>query len=129
MFRMMEGFERIDQWLIGLVWLVTWPVRIVWRLIAGLAALVLPRSLVNSLSGVAVAWSRFQRWLVDSVWGLVELLNLDGLMRWLAWLTQPLWRPIAAVGGFLFAWIATRPYKDMAWVAPCLRCCCQSSGP
>ena len=118
--RAFEGFERLDQWLLGLLYLLTWPIRVAWRLVIGLLGFVLPAKAFDSVVHVGPALIRVQRRVVAGLWELIERLNLDGPMRRLAWLTQPLWRPIAAVGGFFFAWLATRRYKQMLWGLPVL---------
>jgi tetratricopeptide (TPR) repeat protein len=113
LFRVTEGFERVEDLLIGLVRLLTWPFRMVWRLFAGIAGALVPASLIDSLAGSIHGAGA-------ALWGLAERLNLDVPARWLAWALQPVWRPIAAVGGFLYSWLATRPYRSMAWGVPAI---------
>ncbi len=119
-FRIAEKFENVEDWLFGLWRLITWPLRMIWRLLAGLVSLIVPASLRAKFSGILGPWFRFTDWVGKAVWEFVEWLNLDAATRWLVWLLQPVWRPLAAVGGFFYAWFATRPYKQMLWGAPIL---------
>jgi tetratricopeptide (TPR) repeat protein len=119
-FHMLEGFERVEDWLLGLFWLVTWPLRMVWRLIAGLGRLIVPAAVRDAVGNRLVGLERLLHEAGAAAWRLVEWLNLDGLVRWLVWGLQPVWRPIAALLGFGWAWFATRPYKQMLWGLPVL---------
>ena len=119
-FHMLEGFERVEDWLLGLFWLITWPIRMVWRLVAGLGRLVLPAAVREAIGKRLAGVDHFLHGAGAAAWRLVEWLNLDGLMRWLAWALQPVWRPIAGLLGFGYTWFATRPYKQMLWGLPVL---------
>jgi tetratricopeptide (TPR) repeat protein len=115
-----EGLDRVEGLLLGLWRCVTWPVRMIGRGLAAVARLIVPESVAMG------AGQRLDRWRAglqrsgSAAWALLERLNLDAPMRWLAWLLQPLWRPLAAVGGFAYAWAVTRPYRQMAWGLPAL---------
>ena len=108
-----EGFERAEGGLFALGRIITWPVRIIGRLVMGIGRLLAPEWLRD-------AWHRLVRGLIRGVGKTVDVLNLDGLIRWVVWLSQPLWRPVAAVVGFFYAWFATRPYRQMLWGLPAL---------
>ncbi|RIK78048.1 MAG: hypothetical protein DCC67_12035, partial [Planctomycetota bacterium] len=113
MFRDQQGLESIEHWLVALARVLLWPVRLVWRLAAALAGLVVPASIRDAAGGIS---GRMAGRLV----ALAEWLNLDRAIGWLVWLAQPLWRPLAALGGFAFVWLSTRPYRRMAWGVPAL---------
>jgi tetratricopeptide (TPR) repeat protein len=55
-----------------------------------------------------------------AAWHLLERLNFDRPVRGLVWLLQPVWRPLASLFGFAYAWLATRPYKQLVWGVPAL---------
>jgi tetratricopeptide (TPR) repeat protein len=119
-FHVVEHFERIEDLFVALWRLATWPFRLLGRLLVAVANLVLPASGREFLGRGIAGWFRFQHSLGQSTWRLVEWLNLDAAARGMAWVTQPLWRPVAAVGGFFYAWMMTRPYRQMVWGAPVL---------
>ena len=109
-----ERFERVEDWLVGLVRLVTWPLRMAGRMLGALV----PASLRDRAAGTFGRLGGAAERLGAGLWRLVERLNLDAPIRWLAWLLQPVWRPVAAVLGFLYAWTVTRPYRTMLWGLP-----------
>jgi hypothetical protein len=111
-----ERFERIEDLFVALWRLATWP----FSLLVAVVNLVLPTGVREFLGSGIAGWLGFQHWLGQSTWRLVEWLNLDAAAQGMAWVTQPLWRPVAAVGGFLYAWMMTRPYRQMAWSVPVL---------
>jgi tetratricopeptide (TPR) repeat protein len=119
-FYVVEHFERVEDVFAALGRLVTWPVRILGRLVAAVATRILPASVRDFVGSGVSGWFRFQHWLGEAIWRLIEWLNLDAATRWIVWLSQPLWRPVVAVGGFLYAWMMTRPYRQMVWGAPVL---------
>ncbi|MCA9261980.1 MAG: hypothetical protein KDA61_22335, partial [Planctomycetales bacterium] len=84
----------------------------------GVAAIPLPlrQALMRPMF---VLWGVQQR-LVWSVMVAAESLNFDRALWWAIWFAQPLWRPIAAVVGFLNAWFVTRDWGRMAWGVPAL---------
>lgn len=98
----------------ALVWMLirglTWPFRLVKRL--------LPDWLLRMVAApfVWVAWlmSAAGYWLMR----MAGWLNLDVIVYWLIWLTQPIWRPFAAIGGFFIAWVNTRYWRGMLWGVP-----------
>lgn len=125
---LVSPFERFFAWLgdllvrggggggqveSGLVRLLSWPFRAVWSLLAAAGRLLFPESLRDG-------WHRLTSGIANGAARLVDVLNLDGPVRWIVWATQPLWRPIAAVVGFIYAWLSTRPYRQMAWGLPAL---------
>ncbi len=113
-----EHVEGIEGWALSIGSALLWPVRMAWRLMAWLADAVLPKSLRNVLSAPFRGLANLGPWLGGLFVGLAEKLNLDGPLLKLAQWTKPLWYPFAAVGGFLSAWIATRPYKQLLWGLP-----------
>lgn len=53
------------------------------------------------------------RWLQ-----LSEKLNLDRPLLWFVGFSQPLWRPVAAIVGFVYAWFVTRSWRQAAGGLP-----------
>ena len=49
-----------------------------------------------------------------------EWLNLDGILIRAGRLSKPFWYPFVAIGGFLVAWVSTRPAKQLLWALPAL---------
>jgi Flp pilus assembly protein TadD len=119
-FRLLEHFERVEDGLAAVGRALAWPFRMAGRGVAAAALAIVPAGLRERLGHAAAAWHAWRIRAGQAAWAVVERLNLDGPARRVAWLLQPVWRPIAAVGGFLYAWAATRPYRRMAWAAPAL---------
>jgi tetratricopeptide (TPR) repeat protein len=113
-----ERLDRADSLLASLVRLLTWPVRVLGRGLAALGGVLLPRSVRRAAAAPFRRIARAGASIGGGLWRLIERLNLDGVFLWLAWLTQPVWRPIAALGGFLYAWTSTRDYRGMLWGIP-----------
>jgi tetratricopeptide (TPR) repeat protein len=120
--RLLEATENIDSIevvLTGIVRLVTWPFRLLFRTVRG-AAGWLPEPVA-----AAIAWPLrrvrwLQGWLLHNIVVIAEALNLDRVVLALVWVTQPVWRPIAAVLGFAHAWLVTRDWRQMLWGLPAL---------
>ena len=93
--------EHVESLLLQLVRLVFWPLRLVGRVLQA----ILPAALVRLIAGGADGMRRFLGRAGRLLLQLAETLNLDRVVFWLVWLLQPLWRPVAAVGGFVQAWI------------------------
>lgn len=119
-FHMFEQFECVEDWLRAVVRLATWPLRITWRLAAAAARLVVPATMAASLGRWHEASIYYRKRVAAATWELAERLNLDAPLRWLAWLLQPVWRPLASIVGFGYAWALTRPYRKMMWGLPVL---------
>ncbi|MBA3483519.1 MAG: hypothetical protein H0T51_17065, partial [Pirellulales bacterium] len=120
LFRVTEGFENIEGWFLRLAKLGLWPLRVVRRAVVGLTGMLLPGPLKRGLAGLTRGLGRLNRSFARGLVTLVERLNLDAPIRWLVWLLQPAWRPVAAIGGFVYAWLVTRPYRQMLWGLPAL---------
>src|SRR5687768_11061052 len=71
-----DGVERIESIFVRLGWALAWPVRRLWRLLAGVADGLVPGSVREAL---AAADQRFSRGFVRTA----EVLNLDGVVLWL----------------------------------------------
>lgn len=116
--RSFDKLDRVDELLLGLLRLALWPFRMLWRALVGLVRLVTPQPVRQFF--VQATFSGRAR-LANS-WGalvrLAESLNLDRPIRWLVWLLQPIWRPIAAVLGFVYAFLASRNYRQALWGVP-----------
>jgi tetratricopeptide (TPR) repeat protein len=115
-----ENFNRVEDWILALGKIALWPFATFWRLIIWMSDLLLPAALRKAPASLASRVGRLGRSFGRGAVKLAERFNLDIPFRWAAWLLQPLWRPIAAVGGFLYVWLATRPYRQMAWGVPAL---------
>jgi tetratricopeptide (TPR) repeat protein len=113
-----SGSERFEDWMGNLGGALAWPFRALGRGLGKWTRLLLPESLRGLLAAPfrdLGRWSRqLGRWIVRAA----EAVNLDRPVLWLVWLLQPVWRPIAAIGGFLHAWAETRNYKQMLWGLP-----------
>ncbi|MCA9261981.1 MAG: hypothetical protein KDA61_22340 [Planctomycetales bacterium] len=114
--RASDGGDLVHGVTSGIGRALTWP----FRMIGSVLRRIVPWSVVDSLDEL---WTRFHyhrtqavNWIVAAV----ERLNLDGPLKRIAWTTQPIWHPIAAVLGFLNAWLVTRKWKQLAWGAPAL---------
>jgi predicted Zn-dependent protease len=115
-----EGLEQIDSLLVGITRLLTWPFRLTWRLLVGLTGLVAPPWLRTAVAAPFVHSGAAWRRVKFGAWELIERLNLDAPVLGLVWVTQPFWRPVAAVAGFLYAWLVTRTYRQFLWGLPAL---------
>ncbi|QDS96970.1 tetratricopeptide repeat protein [Adhaeretor mobilis] len=100
-------------------WL-TWPFRAVGRLIAAVGRGILPEAIREKLASMGSWLSALPTRMVAAVLHASEALNLDRPLLGLVWLLQPLWRPIAAVGGFAYAWFTTREWRQLKWALPAL---------
>jgi tetratricopeptide (TPR) repeat protein len=119
-FYIVEHFERVEDVFAAMGRLATWPVRMLGRVVAAVATRILPASVRDFVGRGVAGWFRLQHWLGEAIWRLIEWLNLDAATSWIVWLSQPVWRPIVAVGGLLYAWLMTRPYRQMVWGVPIL---------
>lgn len=93
---------------------ITWPFRLVGRLLTVAGRAVLPESVRDRLGSVGSLPARF----LGKVLQASEALNLDRPLLWLVWLLQPLWRPVAALGGFVYAWFITRHWRQLLMAIP-----------
>jgi tetratricopeptide (TPR) repeat protein len=117
-FALSERLNDVDSVLLALVAVVTWPLRMLWRLIAAIGSALFPQSVRRGVEAPVAKVGEMSHRAGAGIGGLLEKLNLDGLVMWIVWLTQPIWRPIAAVGGFVYAWLATRRYRGLLWGIP-----------
>lgn len=95
---------------------VTWPFRMFGRMLAALGRAVLPESVRDRLGSLGSLPARFFAKLLQAS----EALNLDRPLLWLVWLLQPFWRPVAALGGFVYAWFITRHWRQLLMAVPAL---------
>jgi hypothetical protein len=109
--RLFEGVDRFDDLAIGVGKLLAWPFVAVWRLLRGIGRLIVPESVANAFAAVPGRIGAGALWLAEAI-------NLDIFVQWGIWLTQPLWVPIAALLGFLNAWLTTRNWRNMLWGLP-----------
>ncbi len=115
-----ERLEGLESLFLDLLRFITWPLRQLWRIVAGIVALLMPAAVRRPLANLAARVIALQSIVWQSLVELAEWLNLDSLVRWLVWLLQPVWRPVATLLGFVYAWLATRPYRQMLWGLPAL---------
>ncbi len=109
-----EGFfDQAGSWLF-------WPFRMLGRAVAALGRLCLPEAVREALANFMGGLSAVPARLLNALLHASEALNLDRPVLWLIWLLQPLWRPIAALGGFLYGWFVTRQWFAMRWGLPAL---------
>ena len=119
-----EHAQGVDSIFLRIGKLLLWPLLAVGRLLSWLAAAILPES-VREVLGAPFRWAgRIYDAVQGGFWKAVEGLNLDGLVHWIVWLLIPVWRPIAAVGGFLIAWLNTRNYRLLLWGLPAFLLAC-----
>ena len=114
------GSERFEDSMGSVGQLLTWPFRAIGRLSNTLAASLLPESFRKLVTAPFRGLGHFSRRLGPGLMHAAEAVNLDRPVLWFVWLLQPIWRPIAAIGGFFYAWGATRNYKQMLWGLPAL---------
>ena len=106
-----EGADRIGGVFGRLVSGLTWPFRAVGK---GL----FPKSARKYLLTLGDRRRFLTHRIIDSVMWLIEALNLDRFVQGLLWFLQPLWRPIASVVIFTYAWLETRHWLQMRWGIP-----------
>jgi tetratricopeptide (TPR) repeat protein len=112
-----ERFEGIDSLFLWIGYVLAWPVRLIWRLLSAGAALM-PDSVRSVLAAPFRLVQFVVRAIVVSFMRAAEALNLDGIVLWLVKWTRPVWYPIAALLGFMSAWLATRNFKQLLWALP-----------
>jgi tetratricopeptide (TPR) repeat protein len=117
-FALSERLNHADSLLLGIAKILAWPFLAVGRLIRALGAMLLPERLRHVAAAPFSKSANLLHRTGAALWSLTEKLNLDGLVLFLVWITKPLWRPLAAVGGFVFAWLATRRYRGLLWGLP-----------
>jgi len=120
LFRAAEGFHRVEDWLLAMGKLILWPFSTLVRGLAWMGGLLVPGPLKRGLSRLMRRLDTVRRRFARGALAVAERLNLDGAVRRVVWLAQPVWRPVAAVGGFVYAWLVTRPYRQMLWGLPAL---------
>ena len=107
-----EHVDRVESLFLRLFLLLTWPLRMLGRLLLA----ILPEPLVNLFASLG---SLFQR-AGMAVLHLAERLNLDRAVMWLVWLFQPIWRPLASIGLFAYCWLETREYRRGLMALPAI---------
>lgn len=108
--RVLSATERVDHvesLVVRVLRFVFWPVLLLGRIFKLLLPAVVVdafASLANSLRGLFVR-------VGSGLLHLAEMLNLDRLVLAIVWLTQPIWRPLFALGEFFVSWVNTREYR------------------
>ncbi len=109
-----ERFERVEGLLFFVVRVLLAPFRFAGRLVGRL----LPGSLSMGLAKFADSISYGFYRVGQAIGAVFEFLNLDVLVYWLVWLTWPIWRPIAELLGFAYAWLITRESRLLLFGLP-----------
>ena len=104
--------ERVESLFLRLFRLITWPLRIVGRILQA----ILPEPLVRMFTNFGKLFGRAGMGLLN----LAERLNLDRAVVWLVWLLQPVWRPLASLGMFTYCWLETREYRRSLMALPAI---------
>jgi tetratricopeptide (TPR) repeat protein len=118
LFAVSEGFEGIESLLVRIGFALIWPLRMLWRLVAGIGGRLLPRSVRRLLLAPFQALSGVGQAVGGGFMRAAEALNLDGVvLRLIKW-TRPFWYPFAALGGFLHAWLSSRSFRQFLWGLP-----------
>ncbi len=112
--------DHFESFMASLGIVLLWPFLMLWRALAAIATRLLPESLRHVIAAPFHGLGRFLRGVGRLLMRAAEALNLDGLVMWIVWLLQPIWRPVAALGSFLYAWAATRNYRQMLWGIPAI---------
>lgn len=113
-----EGFEGLESFAVRIGYVLSWPLRMLWKLAVHVADVLLPRSVRNAFLWPFRAMGSLGTWIGHAGLRVIEALNLDGAILWLVRKTRWLWYPFAALAGFLQAWAASRSYKQLLWGLP-----------
>lgn len=116
--RVTEGFEGLESIGLRIGYVLSWPLRMLWKLVAKAADVLVPKSVRNVLATPLHWMAEASHWFGGMAMRVAEALNLDGAVLWLLRKTRWLWYPLAALGGFLQAWIGSRNYKQLLWGLP-----------
>lgn len=113
-----ESVEQVNSVFARFGAKLAWPFVAVYRGLIGLLQIILPESLRHALGAPFRAVGRRLARIGAKLWAAAEALNLDRQIRWIVWLLRPIWRPLAALGGFWIAWMSTRNYRQLLWGLP-----------
>jgi tetratricopeptide (TPR) repeat protein len=112
-----ERFDQVDSILIRIGLVLSWPLRMLWRLGVGIIGL-LPESaravITAPFRGIRFLWG----WSIAVLLRFAEAINLDAVVWRIVHWTRPLWYPFAAMIGFFSAWLRTRDYRQLLWGLP-----------
>jgi len=106
-FSVTDQIDRVESLFLGLVRLVTWPLRMLGRMLQAIVRAILPESLIR----LTAKTGRLFRHAGKALLQLAEKLNLDRAVLALVWLLQPVWRPLLACAMFAYYWLETRNYR------------------
>ena len=107
-----EHVERVESLFLRIFRLITWPLRMVGRVLQA----ILPEPLVRLFTNFGKLFGRVGMGLLN----LAERLNLDRAVVWVAWLLQPIWRPFASLTMFAYCWLETRQYRRGLMALPAI---------
>ncbi len=107
-----EHVQRVESLFLRFFRLVTWPLRMVGRVLQA----ILPESLIRLFAKTGSLFGRAGMALLQ----LAEKLNLDRAVMGIVWLLQPIWRPLAAIGMFAYYWLETREYRRGLMALPAI---------
>jgi tetratricopeptide (TPR) repeat protein len=114
-----EKFDFVEEALGFLVFIAVWPFQKAAELLGLAAARVAPKTALGALED-DVPEGALEGGLDGAMWKAAERLHADRAIEWITWLTYPLWGPVAAIIGFVRAWMVTRPIAQLLWGLPTL---------
>lgn len=117
LFVVSERFAGFESLLMGLVFVLLWPVRMFWRLASAIGGIV-PESVQGVMAAPLRLCSAVWHGIVFGFMRVAEAFNLDGMIWRLVKWTLPIWYPVAALWGFFQAWLVTRSIRQMVWGLP-----------
>jgi predicted Zn-dependent protease len=119
LFAATEGAERLESGFLYVFYWITWPIRILFRLLRAVVMLI-PDPVRRVLAlPLHFAMMLAHRVVSGLVW-IGDTHIFDFIILWITWLLKPIWYPFAAVGNFVIAWAATRPLRKLLWGIPAL---------
>ncbi|MGL4511651.1 MAG: hypothetical protein ACRCT8_01060 [Lacipirellulaceae bacterium] len=107
-----DAMEMLERFFVALLRWLTWPVRAVGRLLRS----AVPRGVAESIDQSAENLRR----VAGRVATADEAGPFDAVARGVAWVTWPLWRPVAGLVAFANAYIRTRSWRTLVGGVPAI---------
>ncbi len=117
--RLFEKFDFVEEALGFLVFIAVWPLHKAAELLGRAAARMAPKAALGALDD-DVPEGPLEGGLDGAMWKASERLHAERAIEGMTWLTFPLWGPVAAIIGFVRAWMVTRPLGTLLWGLPTL---------
>jgi tetratricopeptide (TPR) repeat protein len=117
--RTTERVQSAEFYLIGLLFVLSWPFRALFRLGTAVTARM-PDSVRTILAAPWQLLAAFFHRLIVAFIRIAEALNLDAFVWWFVRWTKFIWYPFAALAGFGHAWLTTRNLRQMLWGLPAI---------